>query len=255
MRTFVVLAIFVLTSGTALAEGSRQRPRRERRAAMKAKRIATTNRLHAPRFAIRGPSGGQSYGLPWNGALRDSTQLPDGDGYVIRRPQLSFATRSTVDYVQQAIAEVRQQFPEAHVLAIGDMSSKAGGPIAGHRSHQSGRDVDVGLIYKTKPPTFPREFEPATEDNLDCEATYALVSAFADTAREGGAKMMFLDFQVQRILYGWALDHGEDISELERVFQYPRSEARSALVQHAPNHADHLHVRFLCPKDEPGCTD
>jgi len=253
MRSLVVVAILFATAAVAHSEASHRR--RDRRAAMKSKQASTTRRYHLGRLAIHGPLGGQSYGLPWDGALRDSTQLPDGDGYVIRRPLRSFATKSTVDFVQHAIADIREQFPDAHVLAIGDMSGKAGGPITGHRSHQSGRDVDVGLIYKVVPDAFPREFAPATEENLDCEATYALISEFANTARQGGAQIMFLDFNVQRMLYGWALDHGEDVAELERIFQYPRAEAKTALVQHAPNHDDHLHVRFHCPKNEPGCNE
>lgn len=255
MRSFAVVATLLVAAGTAHSQPNHSRVRQDRRAAMKAKRIAAPQRLAVARIAIRAPLGGQSYGLPWHGALHDSTQLPDGDGYVIRRPLRSFATRSTVDFVQHAITAVREQFPNSHVLAIGDMSGKAGGPITGHRSHQSGRDVDIGLIYKTKPDMFPRDFAPATEDNLDCEATYALINEFANTANEGGAQVMFLDFNVQRMLYGWALDHGEDISELEHLFQYPHAESRAALVQHAPNHNDHLHVRFHCPKDEAGCSE
>ena len=42
-------------------------------------------------------------------------------------------------------AAVRARFPTVHTLAIGDLSVKQGGAITQHRSHQSGRDVDIGL--------------------------------------------------------------------------------------------------------------
>src|SRR4029450_8679153 len=31
-------------------------------------------------------------------------------------------------------------------LLVGDLSREYGGPLAGHRSHQSGRDADVGFF-------------------------------------------------------------------------------------------------------------
>lgn len=221
---------------------------------MKAKRVVPAKRFHPSRVSLRQP-GGQSYGAPWNGLLRNSAQLPDGEGYFVRRPQLAFGTRSTVDFVRRAVAVVREQFPDSHVLAIGDLSAKSGGRITGHRSHQSGRDVDVGLIYKTKPEGVPYDFAPATDDNLDCEATYALINEFADTDKDGGVQVIFLDFDVQRMLYDWAIAHGEDYVELQKLFQFPNRDARGTLVQHAPNHDDHLHIRFHCTKGEPNCRN
>ena len=78
---------------------------------------------------------------------------------------------------------MREQFPDAHVLAVGDISQERGGQITQHRSHQSGRDVDIGLVYKHKPADFPENFVTATADNLDCEATYALLNEFAETTK------------------------------------------------------------------------
>lgn len=241
------------SSKQSRAKQSRARQSRSQRAAMKAKRVSAAKRFHPSRVLIRSP-GAQSYGAPWNGFLRNSAQLPDGEGYFIRRPQRSFATRATVDFVKSALATVREQFPDSHVLAIGDLSAKSGGPITGHRSHQSGRDVDVGLIYKAKPDGFPNAFAPATDDNLDCEATYALINEFANTSKDGGVQVIFLDFDVQRMLYDWALAQGEDFSELQKLLQFPNRGSRAALVQHAPNHHDHLHVRFRCANKEPNCS-
>ena len=56
-----------------------------------------------------------------------------------------------------AILDIRARFPDVHVLAIGDLSQKHGGAITEHRSHQSGRDADIGLIYKEQPAGFPEE--------------------------------------------------------------------------------------------------
>ena len=237
----VVLSLVALTA-TASADGAHHKKPK--------KHVA-----HARVVTVHGPVHGQSVGAPWDGYLREPARLPDGDGYVIRRPWRAYGTRTTVDYVLRAITDVREQFPDAHVLAIGDLSAEHGGPITEHRSHQTGRDADIGLIYREKPENFPRDFVKATEDNLDPAATYALISEFAETAREdGGAQVMFLDFEVQGIIYRWAKDQGIDDDTLDRIFQYPHGRGSSdGLVRHEPNHDNHLHVRFKCPRGDNAC--
>lgn len=198
---------------------------------------------------------GQSIGQPWNGTLHDATQFPEGDGYVIRRPQRSFGTRSAVAYVAAVVHDVRDEFPDRHVLAIGDFSQEHGGAITEHRSHQTGRDVDIGLFYVTKPASYPREFVKATEDNLDCEATLALIERFAATAhKDGGVQVMFLDYEVQGILYHWGLDHGVAEAKLDRLFQFAHGRGSSdGLVRHYPGHENHVHVRFKCSSSDRDC--
>jgi murein endopeptidase len=208
-------------------------------------------RTHAfqPLPALRG----QSIGAPWAGHLRNPAELPPGDGYVIRRPWRAYGTRTTVELVHHAIVDIRDRFPNVHVLAIGDLSQKTGGAITDHHSHQSGRDADIGLIYKEKPAQFPKEFVTATEANLDCAATFALLSDFAETATlDGGAQVIFLDYNVQGILYRWAKTAGVDEDKLARIFEYPHR-GEPALVRHFPGHDNHMHVRFKCPAADDGC--
>lgn len=241
MRVCVVL--LAILGVTAVAEAKRHpRPKHATRA------------KHPARVALPEPVSGQSVGAPWQGRLQDATRLPDGDGYHIRRPWRSFGTRSTVELVERVIHAWRDEFPDAHVLAIGDLSAEHGGAITEHHSHQSGRDADIGLIYNEQPRGYPESFITATDDNLDCEATFALVEDFASTAHDdGGAQVMFLDFNVQGMLYRWAKDHGVDDDELAHLFQYPRRGQSVGLVRHEPNHANHLHVRFKCPREDGSC--
>ena len=198
---------------------------------------------------------GQSLGMPWAGRLQHATQLPPGDGYVIRRPARSFGTATTVDIVERAIDATREAFPDQHVLAVGDISAESGGTITQHRSHQSGRDIDIGLFYLEQPAGYPASFVHADETNLDCAATFKLLESFlASTNEDGGVQMVFLDFDVQGILYAWAKDHGVSERRLERIFQYPHGRGSSeGIVRHEPNHDNHMHVRFQCPSDDSGC--
>jgi hypothetical protein len=198
---------------------------------------------------------GQSFGAPWAGRLQHASALPPGEGYFIRRPERAYGTQTTIDLTERAIGETLDAFPDEHILAIGDISAPSGGTITQHRSHQSGRDIDVGLFYREKPAGYPASFIHADEDNLDCAATFKLLESFLATAGDdGGVQMIFLDFDVQGILYDWALDHGVSERRLERIFQYPHGRGSAeGIVRHEPNHDNHMHVRFQCPADDTGC--
>lgn len=201
------------------------------------------------------PVTGQSVGKPWAGKLRRGTRMPRGRGYLIRRPHRAFGAAHVVDHLRDAIVAVREDHPRVHTLAIGDLSAQRGGAITEHRSHQSGRDVDVGFFYKRKPAAYPAEFVGATAANLDRAATWDLLVAFARTADEAdGVQAIFCDYDVQGLLYDWALDRGVDEAYLDRLFQYPEGKSGGdGLVRHEPHHDDHFHVRFKCPPGDGGC--
>jgi LysM repeat protein len=187
----------------------------------------------------------ESLGAPWDGELFGGEQLPGGDGYRIRRPELAYGAPYVVEHLRHSIAEVRALYPDVHTLAIGDLSAEHGGKLAAHRSHQSGVDVDVGFYFKQIPDGYPDRFAPA-DDNLDLQATWALLTAFARTTDlDDGVAMMFLDYAVQKRLYQWAQKRGTPEDDLEHLFQYPHGkDALTGLIRHWPNHADHVHVRF-----------
>lgn len=251
MRMFAIVAVVL-----CLATVSEARPRRhsasKKRVAIDtpARREATSTKREP---TVRNRD--RSIGAPWSGRLQAPARLPRGEGYVIRRPARAFGTRDTVDHVHDAVTNTLEAFPRTHVLAIGDLSAETGGQITEHHSHQSGRDADLGLFYKKKPAGYPASFARATEANLDAAATWKLVWELAKTSTEdGGAQIMFLDYNVQGILYRWAKDHDVSAKRLERVFQYPNGRsAATGVVRHFPNHDNHLHVRFKCRDRDTSC--
>ncbi len=212
-------------------------------------------RRHRTYVMPRGPIEGQSLGAPWAGALHDPAMLEPGEGYVIRRPWRAYGTNPMVDTVERVVSDVADRFYDTHPIAIGDMSQLTGGRITDHSSHQSGRDVDIGLIFKQKPANYPESFVVGTSENLDLEATFVLVEEFAKTGGDpGGVQVMFLDFKLQGLLYNWALENGENPEYLAKLFQYPHGRGQCAgIVRHEPNHADHVHVRFQCPTGDAHC--
>lgn len=182
---------------------------------------------------------------PWSGKLRRAQRLPSGEGYRIRRPQRAFGAPHVVDHLTDAIAIVRALYPDVHTLAIGDLSAEHGGKLANHVSHQTGVDVDVGFYFHAMPAGYPDRFVAANAE-LDLEATWALLTAFARTSHlDDGVQMIFLDYDVQARFHAWARKRGTPDDQLAAILQYPRGkDSFSGLVRHWPNHADHLHVRF-----------
>jgi murein endopeptidase len=82
-----------------------------------------------------------------------------------------------------------------------------------------------------------------------------MIKTLADSAEEnGGVYMMFLDYDVQKMLYDWARERGVARGVLRWMFQYPRGRhSLTGLIRHEPGHAAHVHVRFQCPPGDEGC--
>jgi len=191
------------------------------------------------------PARSQTSNVPWNGKLKDAERLPGDEGYQIRRPSRAYGEAHVIEHLRSSIAVVRALYPDVHTLAIGDISAEHGGKLDNHKSHQTGLDVDVGFYFRVVPDGYPNHFSAANA-NLDLEATWALLTAFARTSTvKDGVEIIFLDYAVQKRLYNWAIKRGTPESDLDSLLQYPRGKASLAgLVRHWPNHADHLHVRF-----------
>jgi penicillin-insensitive murein endopeptidase len=49
--------------------------------------------------------------------------------------------------LQRTATQMAREAPGS-VLLVGDLSTEFGGPLAGHRSRQSGRDADVGFFVR-----------------------------------------------------------------------------------------------------------
>jgi LysM repeat protein len=201
------------------------------------------------------PKTGQSRGRVDQGSLKQPDQLPESRAYHLRRPPRTFATAHLIDHTKRAVEAVHALGIATHELAIGDLSDEDGGPLEGHRTHQSGRDVDLGFYFLQRPEGYPDRFVEGTADNLDADATWALLEQFVLTADQpGGVELIYLDYDIQRLLYPAAVRDGWTAEQLGRVFEYPDGrKAAGRIVRHLWNHHDHLHVRFRCPPGDGGC--
>jgi hypothetical protein len=181
--------------------------------------------------------------------LVGAVQLPRDRAYYLRHPKRAWGLPHVVESTRAAVIAVKKKHPGVHRLAIGDLSAQRGGRLSGHKSHRSGRDVDVGLYFRRTPESYPQRFVGADAAPLDLSATWALIEAFYEQSkRAGGPVQIFLDYEVQGEIHDWARKHGVSKRVLREVFQYPHGRwARRGLVRHEPAHDDHLHVRFGDP--------
>lgn len=185
--------------------------------------------------------GSMSVGAPNGGALFNGVQLPDSPMWKLADPDHAWGTRESIDFVAHAITRVHESFPDTPVLYVGDFSGRSGGRLRPHKSHQSGRDVDLGYYYSTGPAWYKR----ATSKTLDRARTWAMLESLLTETR---VEYVFMDKSIQPLLKEYALAQGEDPEWLSRVFESPSN--RDSIVRHRWGHATHMHVRFENPTAE-----
>jgi murein endopeptidase len=197
-----------------------------------------------------GDVDGHSVGRANDGSLDDGCELPrSGPGYVSVNAA-RFGARRIVGIVQYATSELARLHPSAPRVVIGALSREDGGRLKGHKSHQSGRDVDVGYLHEDGQKA---HFVHTTPDSIDVARTWTLLGAML---RSGQAQYVFMDYRLQAVLYRHLERDGVDESTLGRIFQYPNGRgARRGLIRHASGHADHFHIRFRCPAEDADCED
>ena len=196
-----------------------------------------------------GPSA--SVGVPWCGHVVGAQQLDDHPAYVLRNPERSWATARTIRRLRRGFDALRRRRPRAPRVRVHDLSLEGGGPIDDHRSHQSGRDVDITYYRRGGCGAEGCPLERVDPDDLDVRAQWALLREWL---RRGDAEAIYVDYALQRPLYREARRRGASRAQLRRWFQFPRGPRDGdGIIRHFPNHRDHLHVRFACARGERRC--
>lgn len=193
--------------------------------------------------------GAVGVGLPGAGRLVNGVQIPEGEGWRRQVLPASYGTTHAVIHLVAALREFHEISDDARDLLLGAMSQRHGGPLPGHRSHQTGRDIDIRLPLSAEhPPWFP--IKPW---RVDYSALWKLVTALSDT---GEVRVILLDYDMQKSLHQAAQDMGVEEAVRRRIIQWPRGRAAaSGLVRHSRGHQEHIHVRFRCGPFETECVD
>jgi penicillin-insensitive murein endopeptidase len=199
---------------------------------------------------------GKSVGSPNEGRLEGGRRL---------EPSKSLRTvgghrwgvPSLVGMLERSSARVAKKF-SGSVLTVGDLSRKGGGDVEGHRSHESGRDADVGFYLKKgrKPWVAPR-FATIDDEGkavglpavrFDDARNWALVEAWL-TDREASVLQIFVAQHIKLRL----------LAEARRSGAAPELQNRAAMIMIQPSrglpHDNHFHVRIACPRSSGDCIE
>ena len=206
-----------------------------------------------------------SIGKPSGGYLIAGRRLPDsGDGYTTKEVWRTRGVRYGTDELVDLIIAVGRQLAKTpgERLVVADLSPKSGGEARRwHRSHQTGRDVD--LVYfmrdaqgKAMEADAMRVFDASgvardgSGITIDIPRTWELVRSLI-TSREAIVQWVFMFEPIAQKLIEHAIAKGESeqlISRARLVMKQPNDSAR---------HDDHMHVRVYCaePDRAYGCVD
>lgn len=192
--------------------------------------------------------GAVGIGAPDAGHLVGGVAIPEGEGYEIRFTESAYGTSHAVAELVRALQRYREITKHTKPLQLGSMSRPRGGPLGGHRSHQTGRDIDILLPRKAGVPSWLA----LTPRRVDWMAVWDLAVAL----EEVDASVVYLDYALQKAMYRAVKAAGMEPAAIAKVLQYPRGyEARRGLVRHEPGHTQHLHVRFGCGPCEVECIE
>ena len=183
--------------------------------------------------------GSISIGKPNAGRLMNGIKPQESPLYHLVDPNHAWGTTETVQAVCHAIDVVARLHEGTRAIDIGHISAKDGGPLRPHHSHQSGRDVDLGLYYHQ---VGTRWYTHATQESLDVPRTWTLIRTLVtDTDIE----LILLDRNLQEVIEKYAVSFERDSNWVQSLFR--GDGARRALIRHSPGHATHMHLRFFNP--------
>ncbi len=203
-----------------------------------------------------------SRGPSRDGVLHRGARLPvQGDGYQIperwSRRGLNFGIDELVSMIVSTGRALKLHNPQM-VLTVGDLSPEFGGRSQWHRSHQTGRDVDLLFFVRDRSGTLlvsetmykhEGDGRQVTEEKgkpkvfFDFAANWALVDALINNPIVD-IQYIFIHDGLRQGLLEYATEH--DVAEelILRASHILRQPSDSA------PHNDHMHVRVYCAGDD-----
>lgn len=195
-----------------------------------------------------------SIGKPSAGQLEGAVPMLEGPGRELRPHRVKlWGTAGTVARLDWVLRQWKARYPEHHDILVGNLSYRRGGKVEPHRTHQSGRDVDLSFIQRWDG-IAPVTWQNMDALNFDPKGNWLLIELLAET---GSLAVVFVDYSLQKLLYDYALETGRySEAELAQWMQYPQGQnTRGRIIQHAPGHVDHIHVRFACSPSDTRCQE
>lgn len=198
-------------------------------------------------------SRSESVGAPNAGTLVNGEPLVAHRAYIIRDTARAVGTHETVQWLVEAFDVALDADPHMPRVRVHDITVEGGGQVRGHRSHQSGRDVDIAYYRRQCRNDEPCFMSRSGPEDLDVAHQWRV---FRYWLEHRVVTAIFMDHALQAPLYEYARTHGATRDELGAWFQYPRpATQRVGVIRHYPGHDDHFHVRFICPPNDDQCSE
>lgn len=205
-----------------------------------------------------------SSGRPWNGRLVRGVRLRMS---AVLRPVTEYArsgnfygTSELVALLERTARTIAARWPESQ-LSVGELSGPHGGKLRGHRSHRSGRDVDVAFFMHDAEghASHMHSFVTFNRHGIAQRVRHKL--SFDDAKNWAVAATMLRDPEA-RVQHIFVAKHIRARLLLEGRRQGESDDflrvAAAVMVQpkRGHKHANHFHVRIYCSRDDrPHCHD
>jgi penicillin-insensitive murein endopeptidase len=193
----------------------------------------------------------QSIGSYTAGCISGAVSLPqNGPGFQVMRPtrERSYGHPNLIKFIESLAKTINLQ--HKGVLLIGDLGQPRGGPTpSGHRSHQTGLDVDIWYLQSQQAATRQLDFN----ERETWSAPTVLV-----------AKSDAIDVHQWSLIHEKILEIAVRQPEVDRIFVNPSIKRQLCANKSNHNwlkkirpwwgHDDHFHVRLKCPSNNINCT-
>lgn len=210
------------------------------------------------------PKRSRSVGLPWDGKLkRGLAVVPSRFLRLVTEYAPAghhFGTWELVQLLERAAFRVHQRHPGAK-LSVGELSADGGGNIAGHASHESGRDADLGF-YMLDGAGRPYDAFAFADFDAQGRGTGPNEGLRFDDARNWALIEKLVADGDARVQFIFVANHLRDrlLAQARAVGAPKAVQQRAAQVLMRPPgnhaHANHFHLRIYCaPADRPQCKD
>jgi len=183
-------------------------------------------------------------------------QIGGHRAYRVRNRNLAWATAFSADAIRRGFSMVKLRHGSAVRARVLDASSRGGGRLKGHRSHRTGRDVDI-TYFQERCGRAGCPVIAVSPEHLDVTRQWTLFRYWLD---KDDVQYLFVDYSLQKPLYEHAKKLGATEEQLDEWFQYPRPAwDPHGIIRHWDGHLNHVHVRFhdtdsgsaCVPSEEP----
>jgi penicillin-insensitive murein endopeptidase len=204
-------------------------------------------------FSFSSVEASEAIGYYSSGSLKEAESIKDR-GTNIRKlflqRQRFYGTTQIQDIISDAADFVRQEFPDAEVLQVGDIANKSGGVLAEHGSHQNGLDVDI--VYLTKNGRLQSQSAPYWEEDF---VKKGVMSANLHVERNLALfKYLIINKSVERIFVDQAIKvQFCSYAKKNNLLSDPETKETLRRLRVEKLHSTHFHMRIKCPTTDLKC--